>query len=98
MLILPTSLVSDKISRRPFQSDIGIIYHMLKLSKKTDYAMMAAQYMATKNSGPVVNTKESAEAYKIPAELLAKGLQKLGKKGLVASQNGPKGGHCMATS
>ena len=98
MLILPTSLVSDKISRRPFQSDIGIIYHMLKLSKKTDYALMAVQYMATKNSGRVVNTKEIAEEYKIPVELLAKVLQKLGKKGLVASQNGPKGGYFLAKS
>jgi Rrf2 family protein len=69
---------------------------MLKLSKKTDYALMAVQYMAYKNSLRAVNTKEIAEEYRIPVELLAKVLQKLGKKGLVISQNGPKGGYLLA--
>lgn len=69
---------------------------MLKLSKKTDYALMAIQYMASTGTDRVVNTKEIAEEYKIPVELLAKVLQKLGKKGLIASQNGPKGGYVLA--
>jgi len=69
---------------------------MLKLSKKTDYALMAIQYMASKGVGRVVNTKEIAEEYSIPVELLAKVLQKLGKKGLIVSQNGPKGGYLLA--
>ncbi len=69
---------------------------MLKLSKKTDYALMAIQYMASKGTDRVVNTKEIAEEYKIPVELLAKVLQKLGKKGLIASHNGPKGGYVLA--
>ena len=69
---------------------------MLKLSKKTDYALMAVQYMASKNSVRAVNTKEIAVEYRIPVELLAKVLQKLGKKGLVISQNGPKGGYLLA--
>jgi Rrf2 family transcriptional regulator, cysteine metabolism repressor len=71
---------------------------MLKLSKKTDYALMAVQYMASKNSDRAVNTKEIAEEYRIPVELLAKVLQKLGKKGVVVSQNGPKGGYLLAKS
>ena len=71
---------------------------MLKLSKKTDYALMAVQYMASKGTNRVVNTEEIAEEYKIPVELLAKVLQKLGKKGLIASQNGPKGGYVLAKS
>jgi Rrf2 family cysteine metabolism transcriptional repressor len=69
---------------------------MLKLSKKTDYALMAVQYMASKNAVRAVNTKEIAEAYRIPLELLAKVLQKLGKKGVVISHNGPKGGYMLA--
>lgn len=69
---------------------------MLKFSKKTDYALMAIQYMASKGTDRVVNTKEIAEEYKIPVELLAKVLQKLGKKGLIVSQNGPKGGYVLA--
>lgn len=69
---------------------------MLKLSKKTDYALMAVQYMASKTAVRAVNTKEIAEAYRIPLELLAKVLQKLGKKGVVISHNGPKGGYVLA--
>src|SRR5436309_7672856 len=71
---------------------------MLKLSKKTDYALMAVQYMASKGTARIVNTKEIAEEYNIPVELLAKVLQKLGKKGLIFSQNGPKGGYLLAKS
>src|SRR5712692_88541 len=71
---------------------------MLKLSKKTDYALMAVQYMASKGTPRIVNTKEIAEEYNIPVELLAKVLQKLGKKGLIVSQNGPKGGYLLAKS
>src|SRR5437870_7165743 len=71
---------------------------MLKLSKKTDYALMAVQYMASGGADRVVNTKEIAEEYNIPVELLAKVLQKLGKKGLIVSQNGPKGGYVLAKS
>jgi Rrf2 family protein len=44
----------------------------------------------------VVNTKAIAEKYHIPLELLAKILQKLAKKGLVISHNGPKGGYLLA--
>jgi Rrf2 family cysteine metabolism transcriptional repressor len=69
---------------------------MLKLSKKTEYALMAVQYMASKNSLRAVNTKEIAIEYRIPLELLAKVLQKLGKKGIVLSHNGPKGGYLLA--
>lgn len=57
---------------------------------------MAVQYMASKTAVRAVNTKEIAEAYRIPLELLAKVLQKLGKKGVVISHNGPKGGYVLA--
>ncbi|MFM7841026.1 MAG: RrF2 family transcriptional regulator, partial [Nitrospira sp.] len=74
---------------------------MLKLSKKADYGLMALQYIASVQFGDlhkarVVNTKEIAEEYHIPAELLAKVLQTLAKQGLVESQNGPKGGYLLA--
>jgi Rrf2 family protein len=74
---------------------------VLKLSKKADYGLMALQYIATVQSGDlsrtrVVNTKEVAEEYHIPLELLAKVLQTLAKQGLIESQNGPKGGYGLA--
>jgi Rrf2 family protein len=74
---------------------------MLKISKKADYALMALQHIATVQFGEVtpgrvVNTKEIAEEYNIPLELLAKVLQTLAKNALIESHNGPKGGYVLA--
>jgi len=74
---------------------------MLKLSKKADYALMALQHIASVQFGDVtpgrvVNTKEIAEEYNIPLELLAKVLQTLAKHGMIESHNGPKGGYLLA--
>ena len=74
---------------------------MLKISKKADYALMALQHIALVQFGDitpgrVVNTKEIAEEYNIPVELLAKVLQTLAKYGLIESHNGPKGGYLLA--
>jgi len=64
---------------------------------------MALQYIASVQFGDlrharVVNTKEIAEEYHIPVELLAKVLQALAKQGFIESQNGPKGGYLLARS
>ena len=62
---------------------------------------MALQHIASVQFGDVtpgrvVNTKEIAEEYNIPLELLAKVLQVLSKTGLIESHNGPKGGYVLA--
>lgn len=64
---------------------------------------MALQHIASVQFGDVtrarmVNTKEIAEEYNIPVELLAKVLQALSKNGLIESHNGPKGGYLLAKS
>jgi Rrf2 family protein len=77
---------------------------LFKFSKKADYGLMAVQYIASIQYGQygdvagarVVNTKEIAEEYQIPVELLAKVLQTLAKHGIIESQNGPKGGYLLA--
>ena len=69
---------------------------MLKLSKKADYGLMAVHYIAFHQHDGVVNTKRIAEDLMIPAELLAKILQRLAKGKLIASVNGPKGGYVLA--
>ena len=69
---------------------------MLSLSKRADYALLALSHLAvTQAAAPerLVNTKEIAEQYEIPVELLAKLLQTLAKNGLVASHPGPTGGY-----
>jgi len=69
---------------------------MLKLTKKTDYALMAINFMACQKEDSVANTRTISEIYNIPLELLAKILQTLAKKGIITSQNGPKGGYTLA--
>ena len=69
---------------------------MLKISKKIDYGLMAISHMAGLKSDKTISTKRIAEEYQIPAELLAKVLQKMAKEGLITSLNGPKGGYTLA--
>ena len=69
---------------------------MLRLSKKADYGLMATHYIAFHQHDGAVNAKRIAEDLGIPAELLAKILQRLAKRKLIASLNGPKGGYVLA--
>jgi Rrf2 family protein len=69
---------------------------MLKLSKKSDYGLIAVKHLAEKDTGGACNTREIANAYGIPTELLAKVLQKLVKNGLLVSQHGAEGGYALA--
>ena len=69
---------------------------MLSLSKRADYALLALSHLAvTQAQDPtrLVNTKEIAEQYEIPGELLAKILQMLARSNIVASHPGPTGGY-----
>jgi Rrf2 family protein len=65
---------------------------MVRLSKKVEYGLIAIRHIAAKPAGEIVTTKEIADTYKMPYELLAKVLQKLTKSGLIASHQGVRGG------
>lgn len=69
---------------------------MLTLSKKTDYGLMALNYLGACEAREAVNAKKIAKKFKIPEEFLAKILQKLAKRGLVISHSGPNGGYRLA--
>jgi Rrf2 family protein len=69
---------------------------VLRFTKKADYGLMAIHYIAFHQHDGVVNAKRIAEDLGIPAELLAKILQRLAKRRLIRSQNGPKGGYVLA--
>jgi Rrf2 family protein len=69
---------------------------MFKLSKKSDYGLMAINYIVSHEAEGIASTKRIAEEYNIPVELLAKILQRLAKKGLIIGQNGPKGGYILS--
>ena len=68
---------------------------MFKLSKKADYGLIALKHLA-QHSDASVSAREIAAEYRIPAELLAKILQRLARKGLVTSQQGTRGGYILA--
>jgi Rrf2 family protein len=57
---------------------------------------MAIHYIAFHQHDGVANAKRIAEDLSIPAELLAKILQRLAKRRLIKSSNGPKGGYVLA--
>lgn len=69
---------------------------MLKLSKKTDYALMAIVHLAAHGDRSSVSAREIAERYSIPVELLAKVLQRLVQQGLLGSHQGIRGGYQLA--
>ncbi|WP_348343700.1 Rrf2 family transcriptional regulator [Ignavibacterium sp.] len=68
---------------------------MLKLSKKTEYALMSARYMALNENGKYVTAREIANSYKLSYELVAKVLQILAKNKLIHSYQGVKGGYSL---
>jgi Rrf2 family protein len=70
---------------------------MLRLSKKADYALMAMKHLALRSDrAATASAREIAEMYDIPIELMAKVLQRLVRRGLLASQQGTRGGYQLA--
>lgn len=70
---------------------------MLRLSKKSDYALMAMKHLATRADGAAsVSAREISEAYDIPLELLAKVLQRLVRARLLLSVQGTRGGYRLS--
>ena len=69
---------------------------MLRFTKRADYGLMAIHYIAVNDGLGAVSAKRIAEEFAIPPELLAKILQRLAKRRLIVSQNGPKGGYVLA--
>ena len=69
---------------------------MLRLGKKADYGLIALRHLAAQRLRASCSAKEIAQTYGMPAELVAKVLQKLAKIGLLASQHGTNGGYALA--
>ncbi len=69
---------------------------MLRLGKKADYGLIALRHLAAQRLRTSCSAKEIAQAYGMPAELVAKVLQRLAKIGLLASQHGTNGGYALA--
>jgi Rrf2 family protein len=69
---------------------------MLKLTKKADYGLISLKHLALLREGTTASAKEIAEAYRIPAPILAKVLQKLVRDGFLVSEQGTNGGYRLA--
>lgn len=69
---------------------------MLRLTKKADYGLIAVTHLAAVGEQTAVSAKEIADAYHIPLPLLAKVLQQLTRRGLLASIQGTNGGYRLA--
>lgn len=65
---------------------------MLKISRLTDYGLLASVYLA-RNAGQVVAAREIAEFYHLPLPAVTKVLKTLHQGGVVTSQRGVGGGY-----
>jgi Rrf2 family protein len=69
---------------------------MLRLSKKADYGLIAMKHLALRGDQGSSSAREIAALYDIPIELMAKVLQRLVRRGLLASHQGTRGGYELA--
>ena len=64
-------------------------------SRRCEYALQAVLYLALKPEGERTSIKELTKHVKLPSPFLAKILQDLTRKGLLASSKGPHGGFAL---
>ncbi|MEZ5353707.1 MAG: Rrf2 family transcriptional regulator [Bryobacteraceae bacterium] len=69
---------------------------MLKLTKKSDYGLIALRHLAAEPRRSAATAKEIAEVYKIPVPILAKVLQALVRNRFLISEQGATGGYKLA--
>jgi len=65
---------------------------MLKISKLTDYGLLATVYLA-RNHGEVASAREIAEFYHLPVPMITKVLKTLHQSEVIDSQRGVGGGY-----
>ncbi|MBC8311518.1 MAG: Rrf2 family transcriptional regulator [Candidatus Marinimicrobia bacterium] len=71
---------------------------MLKLTRKLEYSLIALSHMQHKDENELSSTKEIAEKFAIPQEVLAKTLQQLAKLEIIQAVQGPYGGYKVEKS
>ncbi len=69
---------------------------MIRLSKSTDYALMALADLALLPGRETLSARRVAESHNLPPELAAKVLQGLKKSGVVETRQGIHGGYRLA--
>lgn len=69
---------------------------MIKINKKTEYALMALKYMSTRKQAELTSAREICDKFKTPFDTTAKVLQLMNNQGLLNSTKGIKGGYSLA--
>lgn len=69
---------------------------MLKISKSVEYSIFALKQIYNNQSSNLLIARDIAERENIPAELVAKLLQKMTKNGILESVQGKFGGYMFA--
>jgi Rrf2 family protein len=70
--------------------------HVLRISRKIDYAIRAMIHLASIPPGTVVPFREIGRQMSVPEDFLAKILKTLVDQGIVRSTRGPHGGYKLA--
>jgi len=70
--------------------------HVLRISRKIDYAIRAMIHLASIPEGTVVPFREIGRQMNVPEDFLAKILKTLVDQGIVRSTRGPHGGYKLA--
>jgi Rrf2 family transcriptional regulator, cysteine metabolism repressor len=68
---------------------------MFRISKKTEYGILALQYILSRQENQSATVREISEKHRISQTLLAKILQKLVKANIIRSVQGSRGGYIM---
>ncbi len=68
---------------------------MLKLSRKSEYGIIALKHMLNQPEESVTTARDIAHVYNIPPEVMAKIMQTLARNGIVNSCQGAKGGYLL---
>ena len=66
---------------------------MLKITKRTEYALIALSHIESYDKKALISSKDIAKQYNIPKELMAKTLQLMAKIGYIKATKGPHGGY-----
>lgn len=69
---------------------------MFKVSRKSEYALIAVQHLARRPQDDVTSVTELAFAENIPPDILAKVLQGLKRAGILCAVKGASGGYRLA--
>ena len=69
---------------------------MLKLTRKTEYALIALRFLKLKSAGQPVTARKISEIEHIPLSILSKVLQHLSKENLIETVKGAHGGYQLS--